>query len=429
MLYQLVLLKNANLDLVNTVISSIPSNDDVIILVLGALARNSNIKIQKIVVDELLRRLNKVLSSSNTEAMSIVIYALGNTGSKTAIFPLLSILQYDDIDIQIAAIRSLGSHLDEPIVQKGIINSLQLTDEDKILEEILKILINAFENMILTNPSKEMINALINSAIQTKNPNLYELLAKYLHQVNTDEVDIYIDLLKQQHNYGDLQREVISDVHTNESRVKRGSDWDQYYSDYDVVASYSQRRSDVTNYPNHRAYIWGKTFGVDKLNMKVGVGAFAGIYINPTIVRFKFYAKAVAKVNVFGKTINVVDIEMSGYTSGQILHYKHYLKQGNSVDRNDNKMIKLGLEYKNDVASIAKSREIFYMRWPIFIYVGTLNVYIRGTLTSRMDISLSANMLLLPPAVNCSIDTKLSLDLRVTGGAYASLLVIYFSSY
>ena len=303
MLYQLVLLKNANLDLVNTVISSIPSNDDVIILVLGALARNSNIKIQKIVVDELLRRLNAVLSSSNTEAMSIVIYALGNTGSKTAIFPLLSILQYDDIDIQIAAIRSLGSHLDEPIVQKGIINSLRLTDEDKVLEEILKILIDAFENMILTNPSKELIGALINSAIQLESPNLYELLAKYLHQVNTDEVDIYIDLLKQQHNYGDLQREVISDVHTNESRVKRGSDWDQYYSDYDVVASYSQRRSDVTNYPNHRAYIWGKTFGVDKLNMKVGVGAFAGIYINPTIVRFKFYAKAVAKVNVLEKQL------------------------------------------------------------------------------------------------------------------------------
>ena len=316
LLYQIALIKNANLDLVNTVISCIHSNDAGIILVLGALARNSNVTVQEVIIDELLRRLNTVLSSSNNEAVTTLIYALGNSGSKLAIFPLLSTLQYDDIDIQISVIRSLASHLDQPVVQQAIITLLPLTDEDKVLEEILKILIDAFENKILTSPSEEMINAIIKSAIQLENPNLYELVAKYLHQLKLDGIDIYLDSLKQQHNYGEVQHDRISDLYKNDSRVKRSSDWDENYSDYDVVASYSQRKSDVINYPLHKAYIYGKTFGVDKLNMKVGAGAFAGINLNSTSFGFKFFVKAVAKVYVFGLPFNVLDMEASGNTLG-----------------------------------------------------------------------------------------------------------------
>ena len=81
--------------------------------------------------------------------MTTLIYALGNSGSKLAVLPILSTLQYDNIDIQISAIRSLASHLDQPVVQQAIITLLPLTDEDKILEEILKILIDSFESKIL----------------------------------------------------------------------------------------------------------------------------------------------------------------------------------------------------------------------------------------------------------------------------------------
>ena len=246
-----------------------------------------------------------VLPSGNIGAVTTLIYALGNSGSQLAISPLLSTLQFDDIDIQISAIRSLAFHLDQPAVQEAIINVLSLTDEDKILEEILKTLIDAFENMILTNPSKELVDATVNSAIQLENPNLYELLVRYLEQLKLDKADIYLDLLNQQHNYGDLQRDHVSDLHKNDSRVKRGSDWDQYNPNYDIVASYSQRRSDVTEYPYHVAYILGKKFGVDHLNLKIGAGAFAGFYVSCSTARYKFFAKAAAKVNVFGLTINV----------------------------------------------------------------------------------------------------------------------------
>ena len=431
LLYQIALSKNANLDLVNTVISSIHSNNDGIILVLGALARNNNVTIQEVIIDELLQRLNTVLSSSDNEAVTTLIYALGNSGSKLAVSPLLSTLQYDDIDIQIqiSVIRSLASHLDQPVVQQAIITLLPLTDEDKILEEILKILIDAFENKILTNPSKEMINAIIKSAIKLENPNLYELVAKYLHHLKIDVVDIYLDLLKQQRNYGEVQHDRISDLYKNDSRVKRGSDWDENNSDYDVVSSYSQRKSDVINYPFHKAYIYGKTFGVDKLNMKVGAGAFAGININSTSIGFKFYVKAVAKIYVFGLPLNVLDMEASGSTLGNTLVFKLYLKHGDSVDKNEIKKIELGPNLKKDTTNIAGSRDILNLRWPIFVYVAPIYVDIEGTVSSRMSYGICASMSILPITASGNVDEKLSLDLRVTAGTFVSLLVNYFYSY
>ena len=420
LLYQLALLKNANLDLVNTVISSIRTNDDDIILVLGMLAKNNNFTIQKVIIDELSKRLNTVLYSGNVETASTLIYALGNSGSKLASLPLLATLKYNNVDIKISAIRGLVSHLDQPAVQQAIVSLLPSADEDKILEEILKILIDAFENKILMSPSEELVSTIINSAAQLEDPNLYELLIKYLHLLKIDENDIYLDLLKLQHNNGELHHD---DNINGTSRVKRGSDWDQSYSDYNVVANYYDRRNDVIMYPNHRAYIWGKTFGGSKLNLKIGAGVFAGHYVSPTTVRGKFYSKVVAKVNVFGLSINVINIESLNNISAGIQISKVYVKQGNSVSRNNNKQIALGLDPTSDAIAYSGSRKVFHRSWPIFVYVATLHVYIEGALTYGVSIGTSASMSYPPPTVEGSVSAKLSFGLRVSGGTYASLLV------
>ena len=425
LLYQLALIKNPSLELVNTVISSISSNDDAIILVLGALGRTSNITVQNVAVDELLKRFNTALSSNNNDAITTLIYALGNSGSKLSIFPLLSALHFDDIDIQISSIRSLASHLDQQAVQQAIITLLPLTDEDKILEEVLKILIDAYENKVLTNPSEELISTVIKCAVKLDNPNLYELATKYLDYLNFDGLNVYLDLLKQQHNYGEVQRDHISDLYKNGSRVKRGTDWDERNSDYDVVASYAQRRNDVIDYPYHKAYIWGRTLGVDDMKLKVGAGAFAGISINSTNTSFKFYAKVVAKVCIFDIPLNVLDMETSINNVGKTLFYKIYLKQGNSVDRNENRKIELALNLTKDAINIDRSRDIFYMRWPLFLYITTINLYLKGTVSSGMNIGTFAGISFLPPFAKGGVDTKLSLALRISGGTFVSLLVNY----
>lgn len=418
LLHQLGLLKNANLDLVNTIISSIHTNDDDIILVLGALARNNNFTIQKVITDELSKRLNTVLSSNNIETASTLIYALGNSGSKLASFPLLSTLKYDNVDIKICVIRSLSLYLDQPIVQEAIVSLLPSADEEKVLEEILKILIDAFEHKILTNPSEELVGTIINSAAQLEDPNLYELLIKYLHLLKINENDVYLDLLKQPYNNGELQHHI-----NGTSRVKRGSDWDQSYSGYDVVASLYERRNDVTMYPDHRAYIWGKTFGGSKLNLKVGAGAFAGLYLSSTTIRGKFFSRVVAKVNVFGISINVVDILSNSNVSNGIQINKIYVKQGNSVSKNSNKQIKLDSNPTRDTTPLSDSKKIFHKSWPIFVYVGTLHVYIEGALTYGVNLGTYASTSYPPPTVEGSISAKFSFGLRVSGGTYATLLV------
>ena len=333
LLYQLMQLRNASLHLVNTIISTNPSNDDNIILVLGALGRNSNVTVQKVIVDELLKRLSVVITSTNsTETLSMLNYALGNSASKLAVDALLLGLQHDDIDVQISAIRSLGHHLDQPIVQDALIVSLTLTDEDKVLEEILMILLGAFDSMILTTPSKELLNATVSCAIKLENPNLYELLIKYLQKIHVD-VEVYLNLLKQQDNYGETVHEHISDTNDTDSRIKRGTDWDEDNSEYDVVANYNQRRWDVNAYPKHKAYIWGDTFGVDKLNAKVGAGGFIGA--DNAYKYFKAFAKVVAKVNIFGRTYDMAYIEYSDYTTRNKLHHNVYVKLSSFVARND----------------------------------------------------------------------------------------------
>ena len=419
LLYQLMQLSNAGLHLVDTIISTNPSNDDNIILVLGALGRNSNTTVQKYIVDELLKRLSEAITTTNsTGTLTTLTYALGNSGSKLAIDALLSSLEHDDIDVQISAIRSLGYHLDQPIVQDAFIVCLSLTDEDKVLEEILMAMVDAFDStMILTNPSKELLNATVSCAIKLNNPNLYELLINYLQKIN-DDVEFYLNLLKQQHNYGEVDRERISDASGIDSRVKRGSDWDEYNPDYDVVASYSQRKDDVTNYPHNEACIWGKTYGVDKLNVKVGAGVFIGT--DNTYNYFRVYAKGVARMRIFGRTHDFANLEYSDYTTRSELFNRIYLKLGAFVAKSDFGSIKIG-SCNNINKNLWNTGvyTVFNSRFRIFVFVGTLSVYLRGSISSRADIDLCV----CPSKVYASGNVDPSLSLRVNGGASASLLV------
>ena len=64
----------------------------------------------------------------------------------------------------------------------------------------------------------------------------------------------------------------FSQVH----RHRRGSEWNESNSDYDAVASYSSRRSDVLMYPQHKAYLYSKKIGVSKLYALFAAGGFVG---------------------------------------------------------------------------------------------------------------------------------------------------------
>ena len=418
LLHQLTQMNKANSDLVNTLISLNSSNDDNMMLVLGALARDNSEAIQTIVVSELLRRVE---NSTDINTITTITYALGNTGSKLALNALLFSLGYDIVDIKISAVRSLKDHVDLPVVQECLIVLLASMEEDKLLEEVLLMLINAFNNEVLTNPSEELINATVSSAIKLENPNLYELLIIYLHKTSNKNANTYVESLRRQ-----IKPDTVSSIFRSErdSRIKRGSGWDEVNSNYDVVASYSQRRSDVTTYPYHRGYIWERNFGASKLRLRVGAGAFAGAYYDKnTDKQSKVFAKYTAVLELFDKTFSVADLEFSDVTSGTNLTRKKYAKFGQKVYLSNSSSFTLGntcRERSNTLWDESKY-EIFNVEFPIPVYIGTVGVYITGYVGSKGD--SSAKNCACSKVVHSCADAKLSLSLTVGGGADASFLV------
>ena len=416
LLHQLSQLKKAGSDLVDTIISANPSNDDNLLLVLGALARNNDAAIQSKVVKELLRRLN-VDKSTDNSSIVFINYALSNTGSQLVIDALLSSLSHDDVDTQISAIRGLDVHTDQPAVQQALIMLLKSSTEDAVLEEVMTILNDAFNNKVLQNPNKELLNAIIDMTIKIENANLYELVIQYLKLVGTNGAQEMISIITQQHNYGQVTNEHVNDV-TGISRIKRGSDWDASNPHYNLVASYSQRRRDVLTYPAHKAYIWGREHGVSKLKYKVGVGAFVGAYCSNITKRFKIFAKAVTKAHVFGKDYPIGHLEYADYTAGSYLYHKVYLKLGSNVLININKRYDLSCRSSRKTLWDT-TRKIFDSRHSYFIYVASLTFSVRGIANTKS----TAGVCMCPLNLTACANLSLSITLRVTGGAEAGLLV------
>lgn len=419
LLHHLVQLNKAGSELVDTIINVKPSNEDNLLLILGALARNNDAAIQSKVVQELLNRLSTVKSTSNSsEAVVSINYALGNTGSPLVLDALLSSLSHDDVDTQLSVIRGLGVHLDQPAVQQAIITLMKLSTEDSLLEEVLAILKDAFNNRVLQNPSKELMTAIIDMIIRLENANLYELCIQYLKLVGTNEAQRMINIILQQHNYGQVTNEHVTNV-AGDSRIKRNSDWDSRSSSfYDLVASYSQRSDDVVTYPAHKAYIWGREYGVSKLNLRLGAGAFVGVNCGGINKRMKIFAKARAKVHVLGTNKDVAHLEYSDYLSNHTLYHKVYVKLGSRVLKNTNQQYNLSC--RNSQKRLWDlSLTIFNLRFGFFVYVATIDFNIRATVSTRGNI----NSCICPGNLSACANVVPSVTLRASGGASASLLV------
>ena len=414
LLYQLVQIKKAVPELIDTVININPSNDDGLLLVLGALAKNNDHDIQTVVVGELLRRLDTAKSSTNnTDLIILLNYALGNTGSRLAIDALLSSLGHNDTDTQISVIRGLGVHLDQLVVQKALITLLNGTKEDNVLEEVIVVLKDAYGNKILVNPSEGLLDTIVKTAVRLENPNLYELLIKYLTLVGTDGAQQHINTIRQQLNYGQVVRDKVSD----NARIKRGSDWDESNSDYNLIASYYQRRNDVTDYPYHKGYLWEKTFGISDLNMKIATGTFVGGYWRDYTKRLKLYTKAVVRANVLGYSFHIADIESSDRTSGSRLYHRVYVKLGSTVFLNVNSQHTVCTSSSGTLFS--RDYTVFSKRYPVFVYITTIWFTLKGIVSVQLD----GGRCVCPLEVKACANLVPSLSLTVKGGASASLAV------
>lgn len=415
------------------------TSSDPLLLAYGSLASSasgtsSSDGTEEHIVTFLLHRLNeveKLSPANNTWPLVHLIHSLGNTESKLVIDTLLKYLIHNDLDIQLAAIGALRVHTTEQTVQEAFSDVLQLATMEEQVEQISRTLIDGLEHMKLnrhrqhdTNePSEDFLILLVSATMQSNNSQLHELVLHYLQQLDSNDARQLMDILRnfmaKHPEFEEGEVYYIDDEVENgtaKARLRRGSDWDAANSIYNLVASYAQRRNDVSTYPKHKAYIWGKKFGLKKVYAQIAAGGFAGLKSDGS--GYKLFAKAIAQGHAFGKTATALHAEFLRRRSGSSIYQKIYAKVVGKTLINEAGTLPLGC---NSLTKnlLSTSIKIFRFKYSVFIYVGTLDFYI--AMYAKLGLNLKVTFC--ETTVKACATLIPYATLRAEGGASATILV------
>ena len=382
------------------------------------------------IVGFLLHRLNELekLHRENISWPLIhLIHSLGNTESKLTINPLLRYLNHGDLDVQLAAIGALRVHTADPTVQEAFSSVLQSATVEEQVEQITQTLIEGLEHTKLNHRQGEVnedfLILLVSAAMHSNNSKLHDLVLHYLQQLDSKIVRYLIDVLKDfLAKHPEFEERDDRENGTGKARHRRGSDWDAVNSIYNLVASYAQRRSDVTTYPKHKAYIWGKKFGLKKVYAQIAAGGFAGLKIDGS--GYKLFAKAIAQGYAFGKKATALHAEFLRRRTGFSIYQKIYAKVVGKILINQAGNLPSGCSTltKNLYSANIK---IFRFKYSVFIYVGTLDFYIGmyAKLSLKLKLSYCEKYTERETDVKACATLIPAATLRAEGGASATILV------
>ena len=259
----------------------------------------------------------------------------------------------------------------------------------------------------------ELTVALVSAAMEVNNPELHSFVAQYLLNMKTEVGAKYAQAL--QSKYAEAS------VHGNNThtRLRRGSYWADSNSLYDLVASRSSRVSDMTTYPYHRAYLWGRKFGISDLNVQFAAGGFAGI--SRSNANYKMFGRAVAKGYAFGRSATGLDAQILNEKQDNRVHLKLYASVVGHVLVNTDEWRTTSYCVSKDWPLYDSSRyTLLSFSTSVFIFVGFLRFNIK--VTAEMNVDARAEMCIGLPA-DASATLLPSLALRAEGSASASLIV------
>ena len=376
-----------------------------LLLAMGALASKSGENIQL----DIARFLITAVSRENLDiSIAVLIRAMGNTGSEEAVSIILQYVDDPVKRIQAAALSALVkfTHLEQVLDDlRGLIRS---GINQELLNQVARALIQGriYANLMdidtSTIASHPILRSLLSEALRTNDTDLIRRVSMYLRDLG-----------------GELATTLLSQLYL---RFRRGTDWDASSSDYDCVASQSSRASDVNTYQRHRAYIYGKTFGNDEINLNIGAGVFLGI--SDDCNNMKGFARACAAVNVFDYTADLAEIEFSVVKSESIIEGKAYAQiAGNTLlDYDDSVDATYCFTYEKPLYQ--KNIQLFEFSYSIFIYIGTVDasigVYLFLDTTFDAEICASAN---LDELLTATTGIVPELGMTIEGTASATILV------
>ena len=354
------------------------------------------------------------MTLNDTSSIVHLLHALGNTGSRSITDLVLDYFSHSDsIEVKLAALGATRKLTAYKPVQDAFIVILQSNPDECIVEEIAKTLLIGEEHSQLIGEhlkqNNELLKSLVASAICFKNnTNLHLLIQHYLEMVDTTESHQLMEFLQQQ---------------TNSRRVRRQStsEWDADNSLYNNIASRSARQDDVSSYPVHKAYIWGRQIGSSKVNVQLAAGIFSGGSLN----RVKLFGKAIAKGHLFGHSRTIAEAVAEARSDANNVHLRIYAKIGSNVL----------VDYSQTRSTcLTKSSNMFSTRFNVmrvklrvFVYVTTITFY--AELNAYLDVSLSTKLCLNLPRslissqLNALATISLTPNVRVSpeGGVYVSV--------
>ena len=241
-----------------------------LLLAYGALVARASPALQQRMTIFLLNRLPA--AEANTTSLMHHIFSLGNTESQLSTDSLVNYLSHPDELVQFSASHALRYATGDNLVQKALLTLVtQYNATDDYTSAILHCLLSGIEHASSTHSQPpfnlELAVSLVSSVMVSENSELQQLLASYLQLVGNEDSRHLLTL---------MTAPLTKEGYSNSTRMKRGSNWAESNSVYDLIASLKTRQNDKKTYPLHKAYIWGKKFGISKANLQVAAGGFIG---------------------------------------------------------------------------------------------------------------------------------------------------------
>ena len=387
------------------------SDNEQLILSFATLGRHNN------VADKIIDVLaNKLTTTDDTTDIIHIVHALGNTGSKKIIPLLLPFLS--DQTLQLYVIDALRTVSLEESVQKAFTDVVLDAEYPEQVIEVVESLLFPFQHSLyfeelpeISFTEEKLIDTLFNACtVKFQDKNLNSVIKKYFNTLSA-------------HSTQQNMKEKLQYYLTRTTRMKRSSttNWNSNSnSNYNLIASLSTRTKDEINYPYHKAFLWAKQYGVSDVHLKVAAGAFGGVGSSG----LKLFARGRADLRAWKKTIKVIDLiylnAKSFNSSISSLLFKYARIAGST---NLYHLLRtFNISYQNSWSRSFGPLKLFNLKYSFFIYVGTLDLYIRGYV--GVNASFYVNL-------NTSLASAYVVGgpfLTITGGARATVLVSHFNN-
>ena len=384
---------------------------DPLLLAYGALVAKTSPDLQQHMTLFLLSRLPQ--AEINNSSLIHHILSLGNTESHQVTSSLTDYLQHPDHHVQLSSIYALRYATSDSLVQKALITLLSQSQvSDEHLATVLRCLLYGTEHASNTHTqtpfNNDLATALTSSAMKTDNEEIHRTLVHYLQVINTAESR---NLLKS-------MTAPRKDGYSNSTRSRRYTNWDEYNSVYDLVASQSSRRADENRYPYHKAYIWGKYFGVPKANIQIAAGGFIGV---SALGDYKVFGRAQAVGHAFGKTKTAVDVLVLREKTSTSASTKLFVEIVGKVLISVNENSKFTECHSYSRSLYERRYTLFDFGIPIFVYVATIRFYLAGHI--RLSSDLDLEFCKKSNSVTAAAGLVTTLTMELEAGASANLLV------